>query len=151
MTKPKAIVFDVDGVILQTDFILQEIHQLGLKGEGKWDYFYGKCNCDEVKPINSMVDLYKSVRYSSNALTCIVCTARNENSRKETLLKLAECEILCDKIYMRGADDKREDTEVKRDLLKQIMEEYDIVAFIDDSLRNCEVAKDLGIMALRVV
>ena len=47
--KRKAIVMDIDGVCLQTDFILDEIHSLGLKGEDKWDYFYEHCNSDRVK------------------------------------------------------------------------------------------------------
>ena len=31
------------------------------------------------------------------------------------------------------------------------MESYDIIAFIDDDLANCEMAKELGILALRKV
>lgn len=42
-------------------------------------------------------------------------------------------------------------TEIKHEHLEEIVSEFDIVAFIDDDLDNCEMAKKLGIMALRRV
>ena len=31
------------------------------------------------------------------------------------------------------------------------MKEYDIVMFVDDDLSNCEMAKELGVLALRKI
>ena len=42
-------------------------------------------------------------------------------------------------------------SEVKREHLIEIMKEFDIIAFIDDDLQNCEMAKELGILSLRRV
>ena len=35
----KAIVLDLDGVILKTEPIFKEIYMQDLKGDAKWDYF----------------------------------------------------------------------------------------------------------------
>ena len=51
--KEKAVVIDIDGVILDSSFILKEIHEKGLKGEEKWDYYYNNCNSDRVHVIDS--------------------------------------------------------------------------------------------------
>ena len=44
MCKKLAIVLDVDGVLLKSDIIHQEIFELKLKGDNMWDYFYEHCN-----------------------------------------------------------------------------------------------------------
>jgi len=161
--KRKAIVCDIDGCILQTDFILQEIHELGLKGNEKWEYFYKNCNSDRVeiipeikKYIDSFVHATYEVEVEPNVITIdsvtlIVSTARNEKCRIETIDKLARHEIFFDRMYMRKDSDFRHAHEVKREHLLKIMEDFDIVAFIDDDIENCEMAKSLGILSLRRV
>lgn len=151
MKKPKAIVFDIDGVLLKTDFILKEIEEKGLKGDVKWEYFYEHCNSDRVKAIPNMVELYKAIQTSAYHYIMIICTARNRDNCYALVNKLKQEVIPFDFIYMRKSNDLRSDTDVKRDLLKQIQEQYDIVAFIDDKQENCEMAKSLGIFSLRVV
>lgn len=149
--KPKAIVIDIDGVCLQTDFILDEIHKLGLKGEEKWEYFYNNCNSDRVKAIETTKNFYTTIRYGINDLYCIISTARNEKCSVVTLKKLAREKIIFDRSYWRKDGDLRLACEVKREHLLQIMEEFEVIAFIDDDLENCEMAKSLGILALRRV
>lgn len=144
----KAIVIDIDGVCLQTDFILDEIHKLGLKGEEKWNYFHDNCNSDKVKVIPEM---QKIITLLHNGIYLFVSTARNEKCRKATTKKLRDNLIFPNYIYMRKQNDLRSACEVKREHLLQIMEEFDVIAFIDDDLQNCEMAKELGILALRRV
>ena len=38
-----------------------------------------------------------------------------------------------------------------REALLQIMEEFDVISFIDDDLQNYEMVKELGILSLRRV
>jgi hypothetical protein len=52
---------------------------------------------------------------------------------------------------MRRDNDFRPSHEVKKEHLEQIMQEYNIIAFIDDDLSNCQMAKELGIFTLRKV
>ena len=65
--KRKAIICDIDGVLLQTDFILDEIHALGLKGDEKWEYFYENCNSDRVLRMKGAIELF---RQFSNSGKC---------------------------------------------------------------------------------
>ena len=147
----KAIVCDIDGVVLNTQFILEEIHELGLKGEDEWEYFYKHCNSDRVKAIETTKNFYTTIRYGINDLCCIISTARNVKCSDETLKKLAREKIIFDRSYWRKDGDLRHACEVKREHLLQIMKEFDVIAFIDDDLANCEMAKELGVLALRRV
>ena len=150
--KRKAIVFDIDGVLLDTDFIWNEIEEKGLEGDKKWKYFYKYCNSGKIKIIQGMFYIYNLIRfYDEISLIFLFCTARNENNKEKTILKLAHHGMYCDDIYMRNENDLRSDAEVKRDLLTEIQKEYKVIAFIDDKEDNCNMAKSLGIFSLRVV
>ena len=148
MNKQKAIVLDVDGVCLQTDFILQEIFEQKLKGDAKWDYFYKECNSDRVKLMPNIIPFIRS--FPDNVVT-IISTARSERCRRGTAKKLWQYKIGFEEMYMRELEDYRPAEEVKREHLQKIMENYEVICFVDDSLENCEMAKDMGILALRVV
>ena len=147
MDKPKAIILDIDGVILDTEFILSEIHEKGLKGDEMWDYFHTNCNSDRVQLMPRIWEFIWAV----DEFTIIISTARSEKVRSQTALKLTKHRISFDKLYMRNIDDLSPASCVKREHLEEIMKNYDIIAFIDDDLTNCQMAKSLGILALRVV
>ena len=148
MEKPKAIVLDVDGVCLDSSAVLKELFDLKLKGDAKWDYFREHCNGDRVKLINStrlfINNLYPRCRI-------ILSTARNEKCRESTEQRLENEGFLFDKLYMRPQNDYSLAYEIKKKHLLKIMESYDIVAFVDDDLANCEMAKELGILALKKI
>ena len=146
--KPRAIVLDIDGVVLNSEFIMQEAVRQGLEGSAKWNYFYENCNSDEV-------ELMPYIKEFLSELCCdtpiIISTGRNEKCRVETVGKLAKHKIIFDRMYMRADKDFRESYQVKHDHLVEIMKSYDVICFIDDELANCNIAKKLGIMALRRV
>ena len=145
--KPKAIILDIDGVILNSDFIFQEIHKLGLKGDEKWDYFYQYCNSDRVQLMPKIEEFIWAV----DEFNIIILTARSEKVRPQTSQKLIKHRIPFDKMYMRNIDDLSPASCVKREHLEKIMKDFDVIAFIDDDLTNCQMAKELGILALRRV
>ena len=140
----KAIVLDIDGVLLKSDIIFEEIFNLKLRGDVKWDYFHQYCNSERVLFIKNIIPFL-------HGAYIILSTARNEKCRKETTERLLKEGLTFEKLLMRKENDYRPSNEVKRDHLKEIMQNYEIVAFIDDDLANCEMAKDLGILALRKV
>ena len=148
MNKQKAIVLDIDNVVLSSGFILQEIFEQKLKGDAKWDYFYQHCNSDRVKLMSKIIPFIRS--FPEDVVT-IISTARSERCRRGTAKKLWQYKIGFEEMYMRALDDYRPAEEVKREHLQKIMENYDVICFVDDSLENCEMAKDMGILALRCV
>lgn len=151
MQKEKTVVFDVDGVLLKTDYIFEEIFKLKLKGDAKWDYFREHCNSERTEPFKDIVNLWYKLAIGYRKV--FISTARNEKCREATHTKLWNCGFIIPEecLLMRKDKDYRSAVEVKKEHLFKIMENYDIVAFIDDDLANCEMAKELGILALRRV
>lgn len=146
--KQRCIVCDIDGVILFSEFIFEDILKLGLKGDDKWAYFDANCNSDRVELMNGIKLLLRS--FGDNVVT-VVSTARSERVRFQTAKKLWKYKIGFEEMYMRALDDYRDAREVKKDHLLKIMDNYEVVCFIDDDLGNCQMARDLGILALRRV
>ena len=166
--KRKAIVCDIDNTLLDSEHILQEAEALDLYGDLKWDYFYNHCNdvgvIEETKKLldtidsgyyvakENIIDGFDSYTYCDRQkYVIIISTARNEKCRTATEDKLFDEHIWFDKMYMRKDGDFRPANEVKREHLIEIMKGFDVIAFIDDDLQNCEMARDLGILALRRV
>ena len=146
--KNKAIVIDIDGVILNTEDILKEILRQKLKGDEMWEYFYENCNNSHIPLIKNIVQFLDCL---SPSIYIILSTARNERCRKGTEEKLKEENFPYDALYMRNQEDLRPSSEVKKDHINHIKKNFEIIAFIDDDLSNCQMAKQEGLLALRKV
>lgn len=107
---------------------------------------------DRVLRIKGAIELFRQFSNSGNAPYIFFSTARNEKCKEATLNKLWKEGFIIpdDAIFMRSYYDFRSACEVKREHLLQIMEEFDIIAFIDDDIDNCKMTKELGILSLRV-
>lgn len=57
--KEKAIVVDIDGVLLDVSLLYKEIENLGLKGQDKWNFFHENAN-------NYFKELYDHIKYTFN-------------------------------------------------------------------------------------
>lgn len=161
--KPKAIIVDIDGTILDTDILFEEMYEKGIKKADRMKYFYEHCNSERIKAkpdvrqfINTIIHATYEVKGDNNligidSVTLILSTGRDEKCLKETDEKLYKQGIEAYRIYMRKQGDNRPSAEVKKEHIEKIQKEFDIIAFIDDDLSNCEMAKSMGILALRVV
>ena len=149
MDKQPIVVCDIDGVIFSTEYLLKEIYTLGLKGDKKWEHFYTNCNSERTHLVEGALDLIKI--FQNSGVSIIFSTARNEKCRQETINRLVKSGITFKDIFMRRDGDLRPSHEIKREHLEEIMQKGNIVLFIDDDLSNCEMAKSLGIQALRKV
>ena len=148
MTKRKAVVLDIDGVILKSSIIFKEIYDLQLRGDAVWDYFHEHCNSPRVVVLENIKPFIQSL---GKDITVILSTARNEKCREATEKRLHEEGFHYEALYMRSRNDYRLSHEVKKDHLQEISKNYDIVAFVDDELLNCQMAEKEGILALRRV
>ena len=137
----KAVVIDIDGVILDSSKVLKESND-------NWDYFNRNCNGDEVELIGNIKPFLRAL---GKDIRIIISTARTEKIRPQTARKLWKYRVQFDDMYMRSVNDYRADYEVKKDQIKAIMQKYDIVAFIDDKEENCNVAKEFGLLSLEVI
>lgn len=150
MEKEDAVIFDIDGVLLDTEYIFKEILSLKLKGDAKWDYFIKHCNSERTQPFKNILNLWLHL---SQRYKIFISTARNEKCRKETFLKLAKsCFFINENcLLMRKNGDYRSALEVKKEHLTQILKNFNVLFFVDDDLANCQMAKELGILSLRKV
>ena len=146
--REQAVVLDVDGVILDSFKVFEELFKRKLKGDEKWEYFRENCNGSNVTFIKNSL---KFIQVLNKEIKIILLTARNEKCREATEARLRAEKFIYHELYMRPENNYEESHVLKNKILFELMSIYDIVAFIDDDLSNCEAAKDLGILALRKV
>jgi phosphoglycolate phosphatase-like HAD superfamily hydrolase len=147
---PQVVIMDIDGTLANADHRLHHIRgmtseEAEQKAEG-WRAFLAAAEHDSV---NDEIRFLNNVLHE-HALVFIV-TGRNENDRAMTLAWLAQHGILYDRIYMRRADDRRPDTEVKREVLEQIRAEGFKVQFaVEDRASVTAMWRAEGLRCLQV-
>ena len=146
--KEQAIVLDVDGVLLDSSKVFEELFKRKLKGDEKWEYFRENCNGSDVIFIKNSL---KFIQALNKEIKIILLTARNEKCREATEARLKAENFIYHELYMRPENNYEESDTLKSKILFELTGIYDIIAFIDDELSNCKAAKDLGILALRKV
>ena len=142
-----AIIVDIDGVILDSYQVLKNMLNNQLTGDDKWDYFHENCNDRFQVPLLS--NILPFLDAISLDVEIILSTSRNEKCREKTEERLKQEGIEYSRLYMRSIEDFRPSAEVKKEHIEDILKEYYVLAFIDDDLGNCEMAKSFGILALR--
>lgn len=81
----------------------------------------------------------------------ILVSGRPETHREPTERFLKKHRIFYSALYMRGADDRRQDVEVKRDIYNEhIKGKYNVMAVFDDRLQVCRLWHSLGLPLFRV-
>lgn len=152
--KKKAVICDIDGVLLDSEHIFDKINELGLSGNDKWEYFNRHANDYDVEIDQRIVDALEAL---SNNFQIVFMTARSVEIWKQTRAKIAQAiGLYADSIFdyelcLRGSNDKRTSVEVKAELLKDVQERYDVVFAIDDDPANCEMFAQNGILTLQVL
>lgn len=152
--KKKAVICDIDGVLLDSEHIFDKINELGLSGNDKWEYFNRHANDVDVIANKNVIDLLSA--FDSAGIRIIFLTARSQEIEAQTRAKLdmvigqfAE-NIFSYILLMRDIDDKSESCAVKKFWLDCIRNQYDVICAIDDDSSNCEMFKDNDILTLQV-
>lgn len=168
--EPKAIIFDIDGVVCDSSERFKRI---------KWEFateFNKTQSLESLKKyINSIKDynrdcdgdeliefgrdlLYNFIQKYDNT-TVFFITARGISAFDNTFNWLKKHGLIDteDKLYMypenfESKDYKpvgaKEHAQWKADIVKQLMKQYQIVCAVDDSKDNCDAYKELGVPVL---
>lgn len=142
----KVILVDVDGTLANTE---HREHFLTVRPK-MWKEYKRQAPYD--KPYEDIVWLVKLLRQAGNII--LIVTARSEDERtqtKEWLDKVAGLKGMYDKIYMRGVDDYRDHSIVKKDLLEEIRQDgYDPYMVLDDHNEVVEMWREQKLRCLQV-
>lgn len=148
MHKRPAWIFDVDGTLVNVDTVLHHILNKDRSAESfkkDFDAFHkASISCD---PNKEVVDMLWEV---CNELDIIVVTARKEKYRALTARWLKNNEIPHDALFMRKDDDHREDYEVKKDILKNIQEYWEVRHAVDDHPGIIKLWEENGISTTKI-
>lgn len=150
----KAIICDIDGVLLETKHIFEEIEKANLTGASKWDYFNRRANDHDVEVDTRVIEILET--FANQGYKILFVTARSEEIAKQTSAKIDMAigqyaqKIFKYGLAMRGASDFNASDCVKAELLQQIREKFDVLFAIDDDESNCDMFRKNNILTLQV-
>lgn len=153
--REKAIICDIDGVILDSSQVFKEIEEQGFTGDAKWEYFDWHANGFHVYPEKRMIEIIYN--FYKQGYKIIFLTARSESIKVETRYRiLAEFVIYQEnkfdfELLMRPIGDYSPSAEVKEKHLEDIKKEYDIICAFDDDDSNCAMFERNKILTFKVV
>lgn len=142
MTKPKAIIFDIDGTLA--------IRDTGPDGRGPFDW--DRVGEDTVnKPVMFVaVALACAASIFRDSLHIVFFSGRDERARYQTELWLDEHYRYPFTLHMRPEKDNCPDHEVKWEMLQKIKDLYDSVTVFDDRNQVVDMWRDNGITCFQV-
>lgn len=139
----KTYIFDIDNTIADNSKRIHHLH----KQPKDWSAWHSESDTDT--PYWEVVDLIDMA--VDAGVKVVLCTGRDEFCRDATIEWLDVHCIHYDKLYMRPEGDRRDDSVVKRDLLKSIRADgYDPVLVFEDRDRVVAMWREEGLRCLQV-
>lgn len=148
MSKPQAIIFDMDGTLCNVSSIRHHLIPTDPRFKGKKDFDAFHSESVNCPPHTHVWYAFKSAQH--RGLKVIVVTARQEKYRAHTSWWLSEQGLLPDEHHHRQNGDFRKDVEIKREILEDLRKRYDIVQAWDDNPAIIELWKSEGIDTVEV-
>lgn len=141
MSKPRAVIFDIDGTIALRD-----------KGPlGRDPYDMTRVGEDEPNmPVITMARLVHTNGSPEDDVRLIFVSGRDESARKDTAKWLDRFFEPGYYLYMREENDMRPDETIKFLLLQHLQEKWDIIATFDDRNRVVDMWRANGITCMQV-
>lgn len=152
--KSKAIVIDIDGVLLDVSKLYKKIEELQLQGQDKWDFFHKNANNAEyvikLEEFFTLANLYNNAGYK-----IIILTSRRDLIGKSTLHYLLNGDVKLDNLtemVLRPANKEGTPSYLyKKEEIQKLHKRYDIELILDDEYANCAIFRQLGFTVLRVI
>ena len=134
------VIFDIDGTLAD---VSERIHHVRKKPKNWPAFFEGMA---QDKAIHSMVRLC-NILYASG-IRIVLCSGRNEEHRAQTVEWLAGQGVKYHDLLLRRSNDRRSDTEVKRELLGTV-DKSKILFVVEDRSRVVEMWRSEGLVCLQ--
>ena len=134
------VIFDIDGTLAD---VSERIHHVRKKPKNWPAFFEGMA---QDKAIHSMVRLC-NILYASG-IRIVLCSGRNEEHRAQTIEWLAGQGVNYHDLLLRRSNDRRSDTEVKRELLATLNKSK-ILFVVEDRSRVVEMWRSEGLVCLQ--
>ena len=149
MRRPKAIICDIDGCLLDTRAVLKVAEATAQNEAQKWQIFENYANDRDKVAFNYILgEVLKSLRDSGYKI--VFSTARSEAIKVDTKIRLrTELGFMGD-IYMRRIGDLRPAAEVKAEHFRLIREYYDPQIAIDDEDENIKMFANKGLLVMKL-
>ncbi|HJR81064.1 MAG TPA: HAD family acid phosphatase [Anaerolineales bacterium] len=134
------VIFDIDGTLAD---VSERIHHVRNKPKN-WNAFFQGMAQD--KAIHSMVRLC-NILFASG-IHIVLCSGRSEEHRKQTVDWLAQQGVNYHDLLLRKSNDRRSDTDVKRELLATL-DKSKILFVVEDRSRVVEMWRSEGLVCLQ--
>ena len=123
--KPGAVIVDVDGTLCDVSGIR---HYVTGKRRNFDKFHKASALCPPIPATLEWV-----ADWVERGAAIIIVTARRREYEQLTRTWLHKWDVDCHELHMRANNDDRPDREVKRDILANIRERYEVIAAIDDN------------------
>lgn len=137
-TLQPAFIFDIDGTLAKMD--------------GRSPYDYTKVSTDKVNEnVGIVYGVLQEFRLADNRFKMIVMSGRDSSCKEDTIAWLTKHDIKPDVLLMRGKDDVRKDSIVKKELYdKHVKEKYNVIGVFDDRNQVVDMWRGLGLTVFQV-
>lgn len=138
MTKPKAVIFDMDGTLCDVTSIRH--HVLDRRRRNYKAFHYLSVFCPPFVWVKEMAQAYHD-----EGVIVLVVTARKNEWRPISTSWMEQNEIPYRELHMRKQNDDRKDRIIKSEILDLLLLTYDIIHAVDDNPNVIELWAERGI------
>jgi len=137
--KKDCIIIDLEGTLSNCE---HRIHHLEKKEFYQWNELFQLDTVNE-----SIVEIIN--RYRVNGVSIILCTAKSAIRSSEVMSWLKKNDLLelIDHFYFRVLKDTRSSVEVKKEMLRDIFKNYNVLIAFDDRKDICQMYHSKGIIS----
>lgn len=153
--RQKAIICDIDGVLLDTSHIFERIEKAGLTGDAKWEFFDRHANDHDVEVDYRVIEILET--FARQDYKIIFLTARSVEIDKATRAKIQLAigqyagSIFDFLLIMRPTLNTEPPDILKERWLNLLRKNYDVLLALDDETANCEMFARNKVLTTKVL
>lgn len=136
------VIYDIDGTLADVEHRRHHV----LKEPKDWKGFFADMDKDTVRP--EVVEMLK--KDWDDGYMIVLVSGRSDDHKEFTKEWLLKNNIPGNHLFMRRSDDRREDTEVKRDIYEKYLKHYNVVKVVDDRPSVIRMWKEQGLEVVDV-